>query len=275
MQKFFQTLFTILERLSPRLGSKLAFKLFFTPLRAPNRPVDTAFREKAEHWSVEVHGKQTNVYRWGAGKVIVLAHGWGSKALHYRRYIEQIVDAGFSVVAPDMPAHGTSKGKTTSALEFRDTLTHIAAKYGPIHGLVGHSLGAMACVLMLMENNHKVERFVVMNSSTTALNIVLRFQSQTHAGPKTIERFYDRTSTYLKQDFRSMNVSRFYQSIAAKPALLVVADNQDPEVPLIEAKELAIAGGGELYITHGLQHTGSMKDEATIKRIVDFIQGDE
>ena len=97
---------------------------------------------------------------------MVLVHGWSSKGFHFRKFIDPLVQKGFTVVIPDLPGHVSSEGKSTNVLEFRATIGAIVKHFDSVYALVGHSLGAMASVLFLgQKTTHKVDRLVVANSA--------------------------------------------------------------------------------------------------------------
>ncbi len=88
---------------------------------------------------------------WGSGPTVVLVHGWGSRASRLGALAVALVEAGFRVVAFDAPAHGESTGRFASLPEFARALVDVAEAAGPIHGLVGHSLGGAAVAMAMRQ----------------------------------------------------------------------------------------------------------------------------
>jgi CheY-like chemotaxis protein len=55
---------------------------------------------------------------WGKGPPVLLAHGWESRRSHWGAFVPALVQAGFSAVAIDAPAHGDSPGQRVNVLEY-------------------------------------------------------------------------------------------------------------------------------------------------------------
>ena len=65
--------------------------------------------------SVELHGRRLAYRRIGSGPVLLLVHGITNSSASWRPVIRRLADAGFTVVAPDLPGHGarSATGATT------------------------------------------------------------------------------------------------------------------------------------------------------------------
>jgi hypothetical protein len=57
------------------------------------------------------------------------------------------------------------------------------------------------------------------------------------------------------------------------PALLVVHDRDDPEVPLAAGSAVAEAWRARLDVTSGLGHRRILRDEAVVSAVVEFVTG--
>jgi pimeloyl-ACP methyl ester carboxylesterase len=97
---------------------------------------------------VAVNGVELNVLEEGAGRLVVLCHGFPELGYSWRRQVPALVDAGYRVLVPDMRGYG--KSSAPSAIEDYD----IAALCGDMCGLldavgeeraifVGHDWGAI------------------------------------------------------------------------------------------------------------------------------------
>ncbi|MAM12285.1 MAG: acetoin dehydrogenase dihydrolipoyllysine-residue acetyltransferase subunit [Rhizobiaceae bacterium] len=84
---------------------------------------------------------------WGpaSGAPVLLVHGFGGDRLTFDQLGKALGRAGLSVHAVDLPSHGKTE---VQARNFEDIVTALAGELDPqrpVH-LVGHSLGAAACV---------------------------------------------------------------------------------------------------------------------------------
>ncbi len=57
---------------------------------------------------IETNGVQLEVFQAGAGKPIMLCHGWPELAYSWRYQVEPLVDAGYHVIIPNQRGYGNS-----------------------------------------------------------------------------------------------------------------------------------------------------------------------
>ena len=137
------------DRLVPAWGTRGALRLFFTPLPwklAARRPLPAPWQ--LTHWAFEgVHlasHRRTDV---PPGRpVVLLVHGWAGSAGQMRRLADTLAADGFDPVLLDLPAHGRSGGWRSTLPQFGRALFAATARLGPLHGVVAHSLGALAAL---------------------------------------------------------------------------------------------------------------------------------
>ena len=91
----------------------------------------------------EVHNltmgdRQVKVWKTGDGPAILFAHGWNGRGAQFCHFFQPFIDAGYSVIYYDAPAHGESDGDMTNYLEMTACLDLILkADFGtPIVGIV-------------------------------------------------------------------------------------------------------------------------------------------
>jgi pimeloyl-ACP methyl ester carboxylesterase len=127
----------------PRLGALVLTELAMAPGSRrgalESRPGDT-------QTELRIGRRRLRVHAFGEGPLVLLVHGWKGGASQLRILAESVVAAGFRVALFDMPAHGEAPGWSTSGPEFIRLLSSVARQLGPIHALVGHSLGGSAAL---------------------------------------------------------------------------------------------------------------------------------
>jgi pimeloyl-ACP methyl ester carboxylesterase len=225
-----------------------------TPLRIPFRG-----------GSLQAHSR-------GKGPLVLLIHGWGGRGGQLRAFAAALADADFRAVVIDAPAHGGSPGWQASIPQFAEALKAAEAHLGPVHGLVGHSLGGISALVALAEGLEARRAVVV-------------------AAPAHPRRFYRLLLDRLGVEARrwpeleaafERRVGRPFEEVGG-PALarrittplLVVHDDGDREVPLQEAIDTASAHpGAQLLPTTGLGHRRILKDPHVIREVVRFMGGD-
>ncbi|MFT5722921.1 MAG: pimeloyl-ACP methyl ester carboxylesterase [Bacteroidia bacterium] len=271
MQKAIQFIMRVLGGIHPRLGAGIAFFLFFKPFRLKSHPKDLEKKATGTQLDFTIANKKTSAWYWGEGPVVILVHGWSSKGFHFRNFIDPMVKRGLTVVIPDLPGHVNSEGKSTNVLEFKETINAIITHFGQVNGLVGHSLGAMACILLLADNEVVTNKLVVFNSAVYAGTIMDRFMEQIHGNDKIRRALYKKLKAEFGQDFDYYSTIDRIQEVSKVPDLLVIGDEHDLEVPVGEAKDLAKLMKGELHITQNLGHNGGIKDPDVVDFVVDFL----
>jgi pimeloyl-ACP methyl ester carboxylesterase len=128
----------------PRLGALLLAELFMAPgaRRVPLRTVSAATRIP-----LRVGKRRLVVHTFGEGPLCLLVHGWQGGASQLALLAETVRAAGFRVALFDMPAHGEAPGQLTSAVEFVELIVGVTRALGPVHALIGHSVGGTASLV--------------------------------------------------------------------------------------------------------------------------------
>ncbi|HSQ34750.1 MAG TPA: alpha/beta hydrolase, partial [Candidatus Binatia bacterium] len=116
------------------------------------------FLQKAERFTVRFEAWDLPCYSWGEGPTVLLCHGWGSRAGHLALLARALAQAGFRAVVFDAPAHYSLpveiKKEGSSMFEFGQAIALVARSLGELHGLFGHSLGAMAAIFAMAAYPH-------------------------------------------------------------------------------------------------------------------------
>src|SRR5258707_10435484 len=132
----------VASSVAPGAATRLARKLFFTPMRARLRDEERAVLARGEVFSLEVGGQRVVGRVWGEGPTLFLMHGWGGHSGQMTPFVDPVVTAGFRVVALDLPGHGESAGSVSSLIHFASALVRGSALFRPVYGLVGRAFGA-------------------------------------------------------------------------------------------------------------------------------------
>lgn len=260
-----------LERVHPPATSRLAQALFLTPPRHRRTVREREHLRHSTPLAIPFRGGFLQAHARGEGPVVLLIHGWGGRGAQLRAFAAALADAGFRAVMLDAPGHGGSPGWQSGIPEFAAALRATAEHLGPLHGVVGHSLGGIATLLALAEGLPARRAVVV-------------------AAPAHPRRFFRQLLTGLGVDTArwpeleaafEARVQRRFSAVEgpilarASPApLLVIHDAEDREVPLSEAEATAAAGGARLLTTRGLGHRRILKDPSVVREVVRFLGGE-
>jgi len=128
---------------------ELAAALYLRPLRTRRPPREEGYLEAARRLTVASPDGPLAAWMWGeeARRLVVLVHGWEGRGSQLGALAGPLVAAGFRVLAFDGPAHGDSPGEEASVPAFAKVIAALPAQIGPVHAIVGHSLGAAGAAL--------------------------------------------------------------------------------------------------------------------------------
>ena len=118
-----------------------------------------------EHKTVNLDGVNVHYVEAGEGPPLVLVHGLGASHVTWYENIQPLADAGFHVLAPDLPGHGDSdKPKSINydppagANLLDSFLDSIDVRRA---ALVGNSAGGLVSALYALEHPHRVDRLIL------------------------------------------------------------------------------------------------------------------
>jgi len=115
---------------------------------------------------LELAGVSTAVLEGGDGPPVVLLHGPGESAAKWLRVLPDLV-MSHRVVAPDLPAHGSSDAPdgrldADRVLEWLDELIECTCPSPPV--LVGHVLGGAVAARFAVDRSDRLSRLVLVDA---------------------------------------------------------------------------------------------------------------
>jgi pimeloyl-ACP methyl ester carboxylesterase len=255
---------------APGVAARWAETLFCTPPRRPGS--DEHFLASGTRFSLQSQGQSLAGWEWGHGPTVVLVHGWGSRAGRFGALGAALLKAGFRVVAYDAPAHGESTGRFASLPEFARALSDVAARVGPVHGLVGHSLGG-AAVAMAMRHGVGAPRAVLLAPPADVRIFSDLFARSLAIAPSVQETMHRNLERRLRIVWDELHIPTLVRELPA--AALVIHDRHDTDVPVAHGEEIVGAwAGSRLETTTGLGHRALLRDPSVIARTVAFLSED-
>ena len=178
--------------------------------------------DRARHKNIVLKGVDVRYVHAGQGPVVLLLHGLGASMVTWSRNIEPLAEAGFTVLALDLPGHGDS-----------DKPGHLS--YDPIGGahllhdfsralgverlsLVGSSAGGLMVGLFALEHPEIVDRLVLVGSGGLGKRVswFLRFislpvlgeifyQPWIHNKMRTTRKIFYRHPPFLEEVLRELH----------------------------------------------------------------------
>jgi pimeloyl-ACP methyl ester carboxylesterase len=269
---YIRTKFKILTVFSKRVAAEQAFRLFCTPLE---RSIATQVPKNAAAIGFTLNGLQINGYRWNhpQPKKALLLHGFGSAAHKFERYAAPLIAKGYEVLAFDAPAHGSSEGKSTNAVEYSAMIKEVIRLYGPIERFLAHSFGGIALSLALETIPHdKGTKIVLIAPATETTSAVdgafVMLGIKNTVVRKEMDKIIFDISGYPTSWF---SIRRAAKNITA--GILWIHDEDDDITPLADALKVKEDNHPHInfVITKGLGHRRIYHDPAVKKLVTDFM----
>lgn len=261
-----------LGRIHPRLARRSLLRLWLTPWvhRSTRRPV-TALADDLRPWSLDHDGRTLRGYTGGAGRTVVLVHGWAGRAADWRHIAHDLIATGWRVVVPDLPAHGTTDGRTTDAFELGRAAAAVLRHEHP-DAVVAHSMGFPIVLLALDEGADAPETLIALAPGRRMIRALDRFGEQVGLRPALIEELRHANRQRYGQDvWEVLNVDRSLADLG--PRGLVVHDADDPDVPIDDGRHIADHWPGASFVaTEGLGHRRILRDGRVRDLVVDALR---
>jgi pimeloyl-ACP methyl ester carboxylesterase len=264
------------HRIAPGAGTRLALRLFFTPL-----PLKTSARRRPapEDWHAQryplEHGSFVLWTRSDAAPAperppVLLVHGWAGDAMQMRALGDALSQASYAPLLLDFPAHGRSDGWRSTLPQFVRTLFAVQARIGPLHALVAHSLGALAATHAAAKGL-AVERLVLIAPSAPPAKVIHWFAHGFGVG----EALAARMKQWI-EGVEGIPLDQFEPAWLGRRATqptLIVHDRADKAAPHAAGVALArTLTNAQLLSTDGLGHRRVLSDAAVIDAVRDHLR---
>ncbi len=267
----------LLARLSRRAAGAIAVRLFISPKRSPYSAEMTAWLDAAEPLALPFDVPLA-AYRWGesgAGRRVLLVHGWESHAARWLPLAQRLLARGAEVFAFDAPASGRSGGKVIPFNLYIDAAAAFEALHGPFDVFVGHSLGGgvVAQLASRLPIERRPQRVVVMASFDESEHVFDRYHSMLGLSARVRAAFDRLIVGQLAGDL----VVRDYSNTAAVAMLgdvegLVIHSQDDEVSPYEEGLALHRAWPNSQMLTYtDEQH--KLTGERVLEAIINFVFG--
>jgi len=260
-------------RVAPGAAAALARRLSATPPRHAPRAWETQLLERADHSSLTVGAKRIPVYSWGRGRTVMLVHSWGGRATQMGRFVQPLVEAGFRVVALDLPAHGVGAMGETDMVDCAAAIGAVQRTIEPLHGIVAHSFGVMATLLAAREHGVAAPNLVSIGAFEHCRWFIDAAQHHLGLSEQVAQRIRDNFEARHghRVTFDRLSVVELLRE--SRCNALVIHDRHDREVPYAHSHSLRTVGRHiHAYPTVGLGHRRILADTSVIAKSVSWLE---
>jgi pimeloyl-ACP methyl ester carboxylesterase len=257
-------------------ASAAALKIFFTPL--PTKWAARRRRVPADWQSQEWLFEGVSLTAWQRGApsagrpTVLLVHGWAGDAQQMRPLGELLWQQGFQPVLLDLPGHGRSRGWRSNLPQFGRALYAASARLGPLHGVVAHSLGAVAA-LHASAQGWPVQRLALLAPSPTPNQVLRWFAHSFGLNDATLQRMVQKIEQREGVPLHQFEAPWLGERL--QQPTLIVHDEQDRAAPLANSQRLAGAlRRAQLKVTQQLGHRRILSDPQVAQAVLAHLQAD-
>jgi hypothetical protein len=260
-------LLTALWHIAPKTTKNILLKRFFKPSAYALTPLEREYLEKGTPFRIHVHDQAIRCWKWGRGPGVLFVHGWNGRGVNFVYFFEALINAGYSVVTYDAPAHGDSDGLATNYFELSDAVRSLLdpSRGLGIQGVIAHSIGASAVINCISKDTPSID--VALIAPALKLKEILFNSFNQHGIPEIVyQDLVAEMEAYYGYDVHQDNPYVLAKTISSK--MLIVHDKDDRTIPYLDSKTLAgKTDHVALHTTQGLGHKRILRD----KKVVDFI----
>lgn len=292
--RLFRPLIRVTSYVAPRTVGRLAFKAFCTPPRQKqgnanrNPAVKSASARLAQATPVAVPFPCGSVAAYvfeparppappAQIRTVILVHGWSGQAAYMTAFVAPLVEAGFRVVAYDLPAHGASTGSELNIPIGVASLTAVARAFAPVHALVTHSFGGSIALAALAgtipgQPRIRADRLAMIAAPSSMTGVTRRFGSAIGLGAGGQRALERRIHVVAGAPVEAFEGRAQLQTLGLPTLVLHCRD--DRELGLENAQDLAAAGDFvRLETMAGLGHRRILQAKPVVRAVTDFVTG--
>jgi pimeloyl-ACP methyl ester carboxylesterase len=284
--------FRVTGLVAPSLAGKAAYVAFCLPPRIPATDASRSrlieklgpLRDDAEAHTISTPDGRVQAYLWRTAKTpakgrVLLVHGWTSESLVMGLFVKPLRDAGFDVVALDLPAHGRSSGRMLNMPIGARAILAVADTLGPFTGIVTHSFGGAVAALAVeggspIHRKTVVDRLVLIASPHSISKAARDFGDGFAFSEALQQRLGNEVTKAAGRQISAINIGAMLGDVG-RP-VLVIHDTEDERVPFSEAEALVAGARGHatLMQTKGLGHERIVVMPNVVRAAVRFLAGE-
>lgn len=254
---------SVVSRLFPRLGARIAWYLWFHPRGRAN----TRYPAEAKEFTLKVLGHDVVGYVMGSGEPVFLLHGWGGASTDMAPLASAVADAGYKAVAVDLPGHGSDRGSYTDVFRMAAMVDAAVHEFGPPRSVVAHSFGAVITFAAFQHGGP--QSVVLVAPAVRGQRFLEGFKEHLNLGDKAFALFEDRFTGFAGPYL--MDVMAGNGDVHGAD-MLVLHDPADDRTSFADSAAYAAARSAtKLVEVPGSGHKGILRDSVTRGETVAFV----
>ena len=260
------TLIKIFQNILPKLAGYLSSILWFSPLGKGASAIAVKLAETSERILIE----GITVHSWGSQTskpTIILVHGWGGRWDQFGNMIPFLVQNGYRVITFDLPAHGETKGFSTSIPEWLPFFRKLSQNLDSRPIYICHSFGLMAISYAYRHDHLPAAAIIAINLPSNFHFLIEQFANKLKLNQRTIKFLMQ----YIKKRVGARveeDVTVPFRKLKDQIPLFMIADQNDREVPYSHHAETLEVLKDRFVTTQNLGHSRILQDPENLKNIL-------
>jgi len=269
-QRILRWAFSNLGPVFPQLMARLAYRLWFIPMRFKTPKHEVSANNTATRSTLKINDTKVSILTWGKAPFVFCVQGWSGRGTQVAPFLDDLLSAGYGVISFDGPAHGETPGKKTNVIEMSKIVLGINEKLGPFPAVITHSFAGMI-IAYAMKNGLQTKKVVSISPPDT-IDTVANVMKRALTIPESVVKImHEKTACFFGTGFAE-TISTVNNVSNNNTEVLIIHDENDKDVPWQSGKAVADAYENSTFIlTQGLGHRSIIKDADVVKATVEFI----
>ena len=231
--------FSILQKISPRLAARVAFNFVSKPKNRKIRSFEKSILEIASESILRFKKFNIKTFKWGNGnKRALLIHGWGGRASNFGAIIPELTTNGYEVISFDGPCHGASTKKKTSFFEMADLVKLFLQKHN-YDLIITHSMGTVLAFTAMDSLKYKVNQMIILTSPSRFMEFIRLAVVQFGLTARTTKLLITKVrKTTTEYDPLTLKASTVIKGLEMKDVTFI-HDKNDKVIPIEKAKSVS------------------------------------
>lgn len=264
--------------IAPKSTAVRAFNMFQKVRKKDIREREEIFYEKADLFQVPFDKEPIDGFRIGrAGNPLVfLVHGWDSNAGSMAQVAFSLIEAGYEVIAMNLPGHAFAQSNTTNLIECRAAFDTFLKYVNPRNGfsIVSHSFGSAVVAYTLAQSNYKADKLVFLSNPNKMENIFTYYRDLIALGDRAYQHMVNHIDTFANEKIYNSSVaSKLIEADKNFNQLLLIHDKEDKILLWQNALEVAQAVDRSILSTvNNTGHYRMLWNKEVIQLALDFLK---
>ncbi|MFM7083969.1 MAG: alpha/beta hydrolase [Hyphomicrobium sp.] len=275
---------------APQQAADLAFALFCTPLSSERREarhfflVQRArpFLSSAQHHIIKTPRGDIPTYifepeRSTPHAIVLIAHGWTAESSFMALFAERLRQTGYKAILMDAPAHGKSKKRKASLIDYTGSVLSVAQAYKADYA-IAHSMGCLA-VLHAGSGGppfyqaHQFKKYVLLAPPNKLSKITYEFAKVRNMSDRARMAFEKHLERIAHRPLLSYSGVDLLSSGKTAPPTLLIHSRDDFEIPICNSEEIALHYKNSSLLTfEGLGHRKILSAPPVVKAAIEFLR---